>query len=536
MSIALPVGSTINQTDLEPRAYARTMRRILVLLIGVGVAIRIVRLIIPSPIWGDEAMLALNFQERDYAGLTQYLDYAQVAPVLFLWAERFVLVNIGPEDWAIRLVPFLASIGGLFFFWDFARRTVTPTAAAIAVGLMAMSVWPVSMAATVKPYAGDLFWSALLLSLAARWHQRPERLWPLILLAATVPIALGSSYPAVFVAGGVSLYLLPVAWRAKRSWQVWFVLYNLAMLASFAAIFATVGRSQVDPAKGTTGAFMRTYWSNGFPPESASDWPLWLLETNTGRMFAYPFGDARGGSSATTLLFIAGMWWCWRNGSRPLLIVCLVPFALNLAAAILGKYPYAGCCRLSQHLAPAICLLAGVGWAYALERYAPLRTDRLRHMQRIAGLLLVIGIVGLVYRCVKIDHDPYARYSSHLYNELSLEIQQGDRILVRNLGSVDANLQWYIKRFGDRVTDLRDGESIPPAERLWVVTWSVGRAPRESHQRLIDAAKGWNEQETFTYIIRPDTANRDTIWQYVLITCLIRPGDARPAALLNVSP
>jgi hypothetical protein len=536
MSIALDTALTSKQTDIEPRAYARTMRRILGLLVGVGVAIRIVRLVIPSPIWGDEAMLALNFLERDYAGLTQYLDYAQVAPVFFLWAERFVLVTIGAEDWAIRLVPFLASVGGLLLFWDFARRTVTPTAAAIAVGILAVSVWPVSMAATVKPYSSDLFWSAVLLSLAARWHQRPERLWPLILLAAMVPIALGSSYPAVFVAGGVSLYLLPVAWKAKRSWKVWFAIYNLAMLASFATIFATVGRAQVDPTKGTTGSFMRSYWSNGFPPESLSDWPLWLLETNTGRMFAYPMGDSRGGSSLTTLLFLAGIWWCWRNGSRPLLIVCLVPFALNLAAAIVGKYPYAGCCRLSQHLAPAICLLAGVGWAYALELYAPLRTDRLKHVRRIAGFLIIFGTANLIFRCVKIDHDPYARFCSRFYSELKLEFQPGDRIVVRNSALWDSNVQWYIKRFGDCVTELREGDSIPQAERLWVITWGVDHAPRESHQQLIDAAKGWKQQETFTYIIRPDTANKDTVWWYMSVTCLVQPGDTRPASLLNVSP
>jgi hypothetical protein len=536
MPIALPTDSTVNQTDMEPRAYAKTMRRILVLLIGVGVAIRIVRFVIPSPIWGDEAMLALNFLERDYSGLTQYLDYAQVAPVLFLWAERFVLVTVGAEDWAIRLVPFLASVGGLFLFWDFARRTVPPTAAAIAVGIMAVAVWPVSMAATVKPYASDLFWSALLLSLAARWHRRPERLWPLILLAALVPIALGSSYPAVFVAGGVSLYLLPVAWRAKRSWQLWFALYNLAMLASFATIFATVGQSQVDPAKGNTGSFMKTYWSNGFPPESAADWPLWLLETNTGRMFAYPFGDSRGGSSATTLLFLAGIWWCWRNGSRPLLIVCLVPFVLNLAAAILGKYPYAGCCRLSQHLAPAICLLAGAGWAHALELYAPLRTDRLKHVRRIAGILIVFGVVGLIFRCVKIDHDPYARFCSRLHDELKLELQPGDRIIVANPRIWDANVQWYIKRFGDRVIDLKDGVALPQAERFWVISWGVERAPREAHQQLIDKAKGWKAQETITYCVRPDTANKDTIWWYMNVTCLVQAGDTRPAPLLNVSP
>src|SRR5581483_12486694 len=94
MSLDTPaVAEQSAPPDLEPRAYARAARRVLVLLVAVGVAARLARLLIPSAIWGDEAMLALNFS-RDYAGLTKHLDYAQVAPVLFLWAERFAMVTL----------------------------------------------------------------------------------------------------------------------------------------------------------------------------------------------------------------------------------------------------------------------------------------------------------------------------------------------------------------------------------------------------------------------------------------------------------
>jgi hypothetical protein len=512
------------------------MRRILVVLVGVGVAIRIVRLVIPSPIWGDEAMLALNFIDRDYAGLTRCLSNAQVAPILFLWCERFVLINVGTADWAMRLIPFLTSVGGVFLFWDFARRTVSPTAATLAVGIMAVSVWPVSMAATVKPYSGDLFWSAMLLALAARWYQRPERLWPLVGLVVAIPFALGSSYPVVFVAGAVSLYLLPVAWRARRPAQALFVSYNLAMLAAFVVTYLVVGRAQIDPDSGTTGSFMRWYWRNGFFPESVWQWPLWFLQANTGRMFAYPLGDSNGGSTATTLLFLMGVWLCWRNESRSLLIVCLVPFALNLVAAALGKYPYGGCCRLSQHLAPAVCLLAGVGWAYVLEWYAPRRADRLGLVRLAAGFLIVFGTVELVHRCVKVDHDQISRFGAHLHNELNEELQPGDRIVVRDMAASDATTQWYLKRFGDRVIDLHPEESLPSAERLWVISTAANKSPLGSHQKFVEAAKGWQPVETFSFTVRPNLADGQDVWWYTAMTCLVRPGDTRPPPRLNVVP
>ncbi len=536
ISVVTSPEATDIKPDLEPRAYARTLRRILVVLVGVGVAIRIARLVIPSPIWGDEAMLALNFIDRDYAGLTQCLDNAQVAPILFLWGERFVLINLGTAEWAMRLIPFLMSVGGVFLFWDFARRTVSPTATTLAVGIMAVSVWPVSMAATVKPYASDLFWSAMLLVLAVRWYQRPERLWPLIALVAAVPFALGSSYPVVFVAGAVSLYLLPVAWRAGRPAQALFLSYNLAMLATFAATYLVVGQAQIDPDAGTTGSFMRWYWRNGFFPDSVWQWPLWFLQANTGRMFAYPLGDSNGGSTATTLLFLMGVWLSWRNENRSLLIVCLVPFALNLVAAALGKYPYGGCCRLSQHLAPAVCLLAGVGWASVLERCAPRRADRLGLVRWAAGLLIVLGTVELVHRCIKVDHDQISRFGAHLHNELKEELQPGDRIVVRNMAACDATTQWYLKRFGDRVIDLHPGDALPPAERLWVISTAANQSPQDSHQKFVESAKGWQPVETFSFTVRPDPADGQDVWWYTAMTCLAHPGDTRPPPRLNVVP
>ena len=54
---------------------------------ALGVVIRLVRIVLVHPLWGDECFVAANLIERDYLGLLRPLDYDQVAPVLFLWAE-----------------------------------------------------------------------------------------------------------------------------------------------------------------------------------------------------------------------------------------------------------------------------------------------------------------------------------------------------------------------------------------------------------------------------------------------------------------
>jgi hypothetical protein len=536
----MPVATSADAaavTDLEPRAYTRAVRRVLVLLVAVGVVIRVVRLLVPTPVWGDEAMLAMNFVARDYAALTRHLDYGQVAPVLFLWTGRFAVLALGTSELAVRFFPFLAAVGGLLLFWDFARRTVPPTAAALAVGILAVSVWPVSMAATVKPYSGDLFWSALLLALAARWHRRPERPWSLAGLVVAVPFALAGSYPGVFVAGAVSVYLLPVAWRARLSAKCLFVAYNVAMLGTFAATYLLIGQSQIDPAAGKTGDYMRWYWRDGFPPESVSRIPTWLFLAHTGRMFAYPIGDTNAASVGTTLLCLLGVWWCWRNGSRPLLALCLVPFALNLMAAVLGKYPYAGCCRLSQHLAPAICLLAGVGWAAVMEWWSPARANRLVLVWWAAGALIALGVGGLIYKCLTPDRDPVSRFSGNLYRELKTELRPGDRIAVAADPLIDITTRWYLERFGDRVVWLKPGQPVPDAERVWLVTTHYNTADRAAHQRLVRSQTGWRPGETTWYAVRPGNAwEGRAVWWHAGVTCLMRPNNTRTPPKLNAMP
>src|SRR5262249_22633404 len=53
-----------------------------------GIAMRVLRYALNYPIWSDEAFVAANLIDRDYLALLRPLDYGQLCPVLFLWAER----------------------------------------------------------------------------------------------------------------------------------------------------------------------------------------------------------------------------------------------------------------------------------------------------------------------------------------------------------------------------------------------------------------------------------------------------------------
>jgi hypothetical protein len=230
------------------------------------------------------------------------------------------------------------------------------------------------------------------------------------------PIAVFSSYPSVFVAGAVSLVLLPTMRSASWTQRSLFVLFNVVMLASFVVHYGFVGHHQIDAAEAQrTREFLRNYWKDAFPPDTVLEWPLWLLKVFTGNMLAYPIGAKNGGSAITFLLVLIGSGTLWRSGQRSLLALCCLPFALNLIAAILGKYPFGDSARITLHLAPFICVLMAHGLG---QTFDSIRISAWRTRLHIAFyvLLLGCGIAGIARDLIhpyKTEHDRDIRLLAH---------------------------------------------------------------------------------------------------------------------------
>ena len=181
------------------------------------------------------------------------------------------------------------------------------------------------------------------------------------------------------------------------------------MIAAFLGSYWIVGRQQLDPVHGSVNAYLQEYWAKAFPPASPWAFVQWLALIHAGRMMAYPFGEGDGGSTATFLVFLVGVYAWWKSGRRPLLMLWLAPFALNFVAAVLHRYPYGGCCRLSQHLAPAVCLLTGLGMTTLLETAASSASARLRWATVLCRSIRAYAAVGgAIADFVHPYHDPDA--------------------------------------------------------------------------------------------------------------------------------
>lgn len=383
-----------------------------------GLILRLSAYWLDFPLWWDEAFVGANLLRRDYSGLLRPLDYGQVCPLLFLWAELAIVRILGFSEWSLRLLPLLCSLASLVLFRSTAVRLLGPRASCLAVAILAVSVHPIRHAADVKPYATDLLVALGLQALALRWWRRPDRAGRLWALVGAGPIALLSSHPAVFVAAGVGLAILRPAWKTRlASVRVACVAYGATLLATCAAIYALFTRAQASAASGG----MREMWARSFPPlDSILGFARWSLVAHGGDLMAFPCGGEDGASGLSLLACLVGVVVLWRGGRSTVVAILLAPLVVAMGAACLRLYPYGGpaphgsAARIMQYAAPGLCLLIGTGAAAGLGRIRPPRLrDRVSRLACVG--LVVVGVVPIVEGFRR----PYRAYQAEAAREFA---------------------------------------------------------------------------------------------------------------------
>jgi hypothetical protein len=454
---------------------AMHLKRWAVALIALGIAWRTVRYVFQFPIWGDEAFVCLNLLDRDYSELMQPLRFNQVAPLLFLWIESTACRMLGNSEQALRVLPFLAGIGSLVLFWRLARLTLAPRAAVLATGILAVAYYPVRHSCEVKPYAFDLLIASAILLLGVTWLREPgRRLWPAILIGI-IPFGLGFSYPAVFVAGAVSVVVLPGVWRQPRfTAKLLYLALNLLIALSFLCYYWFAGVGQ-------HASMDKEYWERSFPPPDGFGLVAWLWQVHTGNMFAYPVGGHHGASTLTFLLCVLGLVGVCRQRRWQLLGLIGLPFLLTLLAAAVHRYPYGGSARVAQHLAPAICLLAGTGLTVLVGSSPPLIL-RSRCTIAICCALALMGLGGLVRdvrKPYKSEDDQFVRQA---VTDLLRESGREDQIMVMDPKSrVGPTFEWYLRLAGERISwnGRVDWERLGRSRELWCLYFDWEHAAEE---------------------------------------------------------
>ncbi len=463
--------------------HGALLQKITLYLLLIGFFWRIFRYFMAMPIWGDEAMLLVNYLKRDYGDIFGPIEYCQIAPLTFHWAELTMFKFFGPSEWSVRLPPLLGSVLGLGLFCVLARLTLSPLPRMLGIGILSVAIWPATTGSLVKPYSWDLLFAVVLLLPFAAWRRNRERSWPLVALCILAPLALASSYTSVLVAGAIGVALAPEIWRVRQTRKILLLVsYTAIVCAAFLAHYQFVGKVHLSSTTYgiSTADGMGEYWQGAFPPSDPLRLLLWLPLTLAGEIAAYPVGSQRGGSALTAALAVIGGIGFWKRGDREWVWLFAAVLVFWLVAAALHKYPI-GSCRLGQHAGPLFCLFIGAGTANLLRRYVPVHRAKFA-VVALALLLGMVGLGGLARDLVRPYRDLDARDSRIAVRAITETT--GEPILVaQEEGKMaSAPVHWYLGLTGGRVQWVGLGdwtEAVRGKDSLWVVICSGSKDEAE---------------------------------------------------------
>lgn len=342
----------------------RSELAIAAVLMSLGVCVRAAPYFANRSLWIDEANLANNIAGRSFLDLARPLDFDQVAPVPFLWAEKAMTLVFGVNEPALRLLPFVASIVLLPVLWRLARRLAGATAGCIGLAIASVSPLLVRYADEVKQYGVDALVTAvlLLLTLDVLAFAGGARAWRRLLVFGAVALLL--SHTAVLVLAGVGAALAcstEVRRVSARGLLGVAFVWGGVFAASYVALMAAPERS----------AYLRRFWEARFLGPANPHLPGQALNAAGEIVFAFFAGRVGVSSRALALLallltlatMILGAAALFRRGGMPVLALVVAPLAATLAASALELYPVGA--RQLLFAAPLLLTLTGAGAASA---------------------------------------------------------------------------------------------------------------------------------------------------------------------------
>lgn len=373
-------------------------KRINILMASVfytGVILRVIEFFFNRSLWCDEGLLSINFLHRDFAGLAHPLEEGQVAPLLFLWVEKLMMVIFGNSDLSLRIVPLIISIVCLYLFRKLSIKILGEGLACLFVFfIFSTSLYLLRYTLEVKQYQGDML-VALFFWLQLVSNTRFNKLKQAITLLIAGSIALWFSNVAVVVLFVSGLYIFWSELIATRKIPFLLVGVFLAWGISFGAYFFLFIKSN------PTEAFMLDFWSKQFPPHQifSKQAVIWVKDAylNIAQSFI-PFPVAYNMYVYLFLaLLLAGIYSLIRK-KRVFAYLVIAPLLLHFILSWLKKYPFVDKFVLYQY--PGFFIAAGAGLQLAAgivrNKVPPALNSALRYI--LLTPLVLLFVVDLVKR------------------------------------------------------------------------------------------------------------------------------------------
>ncbi len=326
-----------------------------------GAILRLRQYLHARPLWIDEAMLANNILGRSFRQLLLPLDTDQTAPVPLLWFTRLCALLAGPDERALRLLPFLGGIVLLVAFAQLSRRLLPAWPAALAGLIAAVSPMLIYYANELKPYGLDAMWTVVLLLLALRVREQPadRTRWIALLLGGTLATVATTPAPFMLAGIGLGLVLEPEVRQAKGGWT-WLTVCAALWVVVFATLYLALYRATAE------SPYMQRYWVPYFLSPTLPELESKIDHVVTAGLEEWFVSGGtpwrlRAGFILIPAILI-GVFAVVRRHGRGITLMLVLPFGLAVMASMMRRYPVVP--RLMLFALPSILLLLTAGvWA-----------------------------------------------------------------------------------------------------------------------------------------------------------------------------
>lgn len=334
--------------------------------LGAGVLLRIIEFAAGRSLWEDEAKLALNIVERGFWELTEPMRFFQVAPIPFLWIERFFFNVIPDSDFALRIFPLLCGIGMLYPVYFLSKKlTENKTVALWTLALVAFNPFSIYYATEIKQYSSDLFVAALLPAVYL-WADTLSVKRRIVALLLVVIPCLFLSYVSVVVLAALGLhrfFLWVQARKIEADYLFVFVVWGVFFLINYFVFIH--GHPNKD--------FIVDVLGEHFMPLHVMDVSFWKwLGFHIGWIFTKTLQFPKLAGIWVLFLgaFATGIWYWAQQKKYLLIIVSVGPVAIHFVLS--AMHMYAVVPRLVYYLLPFFMLAVSAGlyyWHNTLTRW-----------------------------------------------------------------------------------------------------------------------------------------------------------------------
>lgn len=382
-----------------------------------GLVLRLRQYLSGRSLWLDEAMLALNILQRDFAGLFQPLDYNQGAPVGFLLATKLFNLTLGRNELALRLLPLLAGLMALGLFYLLLRQVTQQAGLIVALLCFAVNPQLVYYSSELKQYMLDvaLTLGLVLVALPAFRSTTTKRSLFWLMLAGS--IAVWFSHPAVFVTAGIGMALIVRQWqqRDRAGWRA-----LIGMGAVWLANLAVLYFVNLRQLRGNS--FLTAYWADGFAPvPSPSNLGWFVTSLRNSLQTDYEITSLWWLAALCLVLGWVGLW----RARNPFALITGFTALAAYSASMLRLYPMQG--RLALFLLPLGLALLGAGLEQVRQLFSG---NRLAQSAVTLGLAVLALYHPLVHSTADFIKPKLFEHMRPYMDYLSAARREGDALFV----------------------------------------------------------------------------------------------------------